>query len=218
MGLIRDRINKHLANKKDLYNGNIGMRLVENKGLLDYRYIANKYLEYINTHGTVVSGRRLNALVFLTEVYYMQKHYKPLIKDDFKLYQVNSMMILFPIYYTYMDSKIDHNSIFIDGHPQGYVENIVYRNQYGNLVDEVNEIVATINSYTDHLYSKDLVTIIQRYDAPIRIKAPKHDRDRDLEETVSKQSIYQCYNNFDFDFLKQLNEESKSLTTTDKIM
>ncbi|MBR2969965.1 MAG: hypothetical protein IKC49_02805 [Clostridia bacterium] len=155
--------------------------------------------------------RKLNRLILLVEVCFMQKYGKVLIKEDY----LNTKMGLITETITSKHLNSTDNSYVITDISSDITQEDAEEVLGISLNIEINDIVNFVLSRTAYIDSVDLAEIskIEKYiTIPTSICSVNLSPTKKKmlnEYVVPKDLIYQAYKNFDFSPLAELNEESK---------
>ena len=204
-----------LIDKKTQLLQQMNISTFDKKGKqLDALFIGNKFVELNNAKkrkdGLSLVIRRMQKLVLLTEIYYMQVHKEALIKEDWEDYkEVNGLAC--PHLYGYNsyntgEIKLTRNIWY----PPFYK---IPQSEYEAKIDislneELNQIVEEIYNMTEFVESIDLINML-RVDFPAGMSVPQYYSGMGGDFPIDKSIIYEKFKNFDFNKLRELNEEEK---------
>ena len=204
-----------LINRKTQLLGQVDKLAFDKKGKqIDVLFVGNKFVELNNVrskhHSLALNIRRLQRLVLLTEIYYMQLHKEGLIKQDWEDYKdVNGLAC--------------HNLYTYNSHNTGEIKltkKIWYHSYYKlpqkeyeakidpSLNAELNEIVEEIYNITEFIDSVDLISML-RVDFPAGMSVPQYYSGMGGDFPIDKSIIYEKFKDFDFNRLRELNEQQK---------
>ena len=204
-----------LINRKTQLLGQVDKLAFDKKGKqIDVLFVGNKFVELNNVrskhHSLALNIRRLQRLVLLTEIYYMQLHKEGLIKQDWEDYKdVNGLAC--------------HNLYTYNSHNTGEIKltkKIWYHSYYKlpqkeyeakidpSLNAELNEIVEEIYNITEFIDSVDLISML-RVDFPAGMSVPQYYAGMGGDFPIDKSIIYDKFKDFDFNRLRELNEQQK---------
>jgi hypothetical protein len=188
---------------------------------LDAFFIGNKFVmlnnERSQSYSLHLNIRRMQKLVLLTEIYYMQIHKEALIEQDWEDYKyINGLSCrhLYP-YNAYNTGEImlTHKIWY----PPYYK---ITQKEYEAKIDkrlneELDLIVKEIYNITEFIDSVDLIKIL-RADFPEGICVPENYAGFGGDFPIDKALIYEKFQNFDFGKLRELNElEREKLQNSD---
>lgn len=166
---------------------------------LDCNYIANKIMIETFNNKTdddlILTNGRLNKLVLLVNIAYMQKKSKFLVKNDYFLWP--SGLVVPKIHFDYMvyssGYKFGKRIAKVEGQSQEEYEKGVDP----NLKSDVNSIVSKIVEITRYVDTVDLRELLA-----VGIN-------EDENTVIYQEEIIKIYKNFDFQKLIDLNNENK---------
>lgn len=170
---------------------------MEHKGI-DCRYIANKIIIETNKikdkNSLTLTSVRLNKLVLLTDIAYMQKHKKLLVENDYAWW---SKGIALPkIYYSYSGTvgySLKKHVVLINGIKHHDYEQKLNK----DLIIDISKVIKNVLEITRYVDTLDLINLLMV------------DIEEELDTIIYKEEIADIYKNFDFNKLKQLNEKEK---------
>ena len=212
----------NLINKKMELMQQMNIQAFDKKGKqLDAFFIGNKFVELNNarskSYSLHLNIRRMQKLVLLTEIYYMQVHKEALIAQDWEDYKyINGLACchLYPyISYNTGEIKLTHKIWY----PPYYK---ISQEEYEAKIDkklneELNLIVEEIYNMTEFVDSVDLIKIL-RVDFPVGVSVPENYAGAGGDFPIDKALIYEKFQNFDFNKLRELNElEREKLQSSD---
>lgn len=181
---------------------------------LDALFIGNKFVELNNArkreNGLTLNMRRLQRLVLLTEIYYMQIHKEALIEQDWENYEEVNGLACQHLYtynaYNTGEIKLTRNVWY----PPYYK---IPQKEYETKIDtrlneELNQIVEEIYNITEFIDSVDLIKML-RVEFPAGMSVPKYYSGIGGDFPIDKSIIYEKFKDFDFNKLAELNEQEK---------
>ena len=208
-------IKMNLIDKKTRMLAQVNNLTFDKKGRqLQVLFIGNKFVELNNArkkpNSLCLNIRRMQKLVLLAEIYYMQIYKEALIEQDWEDYkEVNGLACT--NLYTYNafntgEIKLTRNiwySPFYKIPQEEYVAKIDTQ-----LNEELNQIVEEIYNMTEYVDSVDLINML-RVNFPAGMSVPKYYSGMGGDFPIDKSIIYEKFQNFDFNQLRQLNEQEK---------
>ena len=181
---------------------------------IDALFIGNKFIELNNARKKEYSfhfgQRRLQKLVLLTEIYYMRIHNEALLRQNWEDYkEINGLACShLYIYNAYNWGEITNpRKIW---YPPYYK---ITQKEYETKIDEglnaeLNQIVEELYNITEFVDSVDLIMML-RVELPPEMSVPQNYAGFGDDFPVDKALIYEKFKEFDFDKLKQFNEQEK---------
>ena len=174
---------------------------------IDSLYICSKIIEELNKsnrNNNPLTTRRLRNLILLIEVGYMQNFNKALIKQDYEYYaEINGLMISKTWHYLVLEAK------------EGVIENIPFnKEQYEanfslELTENINQIIKEIVEITEYIDTVDLASLVW-CSVPTKWHAPQNREPFcSGKYPIPKSIIYEIYRDFDFNKLKEKNEQER---------
>jgi len=207
MNLIEKKAQEFKQAKNDQFS--------KNEAQIDCFFVANKFIELNNLRKNKNSfhfgARRLQKLVLLAEIYYMQLHDKALFKQDWENYaEVNGLAIHeMYAYFTNRSGEITQTrKIWYPPYykyPQEVYESKIDR----RLNEELNRIVEDVYNITEFVDSVDLINML-RVDFPECLSVPKHYAGMGGDFPIDKQIMYNQFKDFDFNVIRELNIQEKN--------
>lgn len=205
----------NLINKKTNMLQQMNITSFDKKGKqLDALFIGNKFVELNNArrkpYSLHLNIKRIQKLVLLTEIYYMQVHKEALIKEDWEDYKEVNGLACHHLYgyisYNTGEIKLTRTIWY----PPYYK---IPQREYETKIDirlneELNEIVEEIYNMTEFIESIDLINML-RVDFPVGMSVPQYYAGMGGDFPIDKSIIYEKFKDFDFKELKELNEEER---------
>ena len=187
MNLLEKRVQEFKKVNKEQFN--------KIKGPINCLFVANKFIELNNLRKNEYSFhfdmRRLQKLVLLAEIYYMQLHDCALFQEDWENYAEVNGLAMHEVY-VYNCNKsgeitYTHKTFYPPyyKYPQEVYESKIDR----QLNEELNRIVEDIYNMTEFVESIDLINIL-RVDFPELLSVPKHYAGMGGDFPIDKQIIY----------------------------
>lgn len=186
----------------------------KNEAQIDCLFVANKFIDLNNLRKNKDSFhfgiRRLQKLVLLAEIYYMQIHNKSLLKQDWENYAEVNGLAIHEMYAYFSNRSGEITQTRKIWYPPYYK---LPQNEYERKIDkalneELNRIVEEIYNITEFVESVDLIKML-RVDFPECLSVPKYYAGMGGDFPIDKQIIYNQFKDFDFNQLKELNEKEK---------
>lgn len=169
---------------------------------LDCNFIANKIISETyrtkDNNTLTLTCKRLNKLVLLVNIAYMQKYSKLLVKNDYRLWI--SGLVVPKIYYCYSRNGVKYDSTLETDLVEGMKQEEVEKTINHELNSEINNLVKQILGMTRYIDTIDLVEILL---------VKRLNQDYQIDSDIPKKIISKFYKDFNFDKLKELNERSK---------
>ena len=170
---------------------------MEHKGI-DCNYIANKIIIELkqtkDENSLMLTCGRLTRLILLTDIAYMQKHNKFLVRNAYAWWSRG--IVLPKIFYTYngtAGNALAKDVELIDG-----VKQQDYENSIGaSLLKEINAFVKKVLDMTKYVDTLDLIDFLEV------------ELDEEPDTIIMKDRLALLYKNLDFNKLKELNEKEK---------
>lgn len=205
----------NLINKKTRLMEQMNNLTFDKKGKqIDALFVGNKFVELNNArrkpYSLTLNIRRMQKLVLLAEIYYMQMHKEALLKDDWEDYKEINGLACHHLYgynaYNTGEIKLTRKIWY----PPYYK---IPQSEYESKIDmqlneELNEIVEEIYNMTEFVDSVDLINML-RVDFPAGMSVPKFYAGMGGDFPIDKGLIYEKFQNFDFYKLHEFNEEEK---------
>ena len=186
----------------------------KSKGQISCLFVANKFIELNNLRKNKNSfhfgTRRLQKLVLLAEIYYMQIHNKALFEQDWENYAEVNGLAIHEIYAYFANRSGEITTTKNIWYPPyyKYPQNVYESKIDKQLNEELNRIVEEIYNNTEFVDSVDLINIL-RVNFPEALSVPKHYAGMGGDFPIDKQIIYNQFKDFDFNELKELNESER---------
>lgn len=187
----------------------------KNKSQISGFFVANKFIELNNLRKNKNSFhfgmRRLQKLVLLTEIYYMQLHNKALFEQDWENYAEVNGLAMHEIYAYFTNSSGEITDMRNIWYPPYYK---LPQNEYERRIDkqlneELNRIVEDVYNMTEFIESIDLINML-RVDFPECLSVPKYYAGMGGDFPISKRIVYVQYKDFDFNALREFNSQERS--------
>lgn len=204
-----------LINEKTQLMKQMNMPTFDKKGKqIHALFVGNKFVELNNarkkSNSLCLNIRRMQKLVLLAEIYYMQIHKEALIEQDWEDYkEVNGLACV--NLYTYNAYNTGEIRLTRDvWYPPFYkLPQKEYETKIGtHLNEELNQIVEEIYNITEFIDSVDLINML-RVEFPAGMSVPKYYSGMGGDFPIDKSIIYEKFKNFDFNKLRELNEQEK---------
>ena len=187
----------------------------KNKGQISCLFVANKFIELNNLRKNKESFhfgiRRLQKLVLLAEIYYMQIHDKSLFEEDWENYAEVNGLAIHEMYVYFANRSGEITNTHKIWYPPYYKlpQNEYERKIDKQLNDELNTIVEEIYNMTEFIESVDLINML-RVDFPEFLSVPKYYAGMGGDFPIDKKIVYTQYKDFDFNALREFNNQEKS--------
>ena len=183
----------------------------KNETQIDCFFVANKFIELNNLRKNKnsfhFSIRRLQRLVLLVEICYMQLHDKALFKQDWENYAEVNGLAIHEMYAYFANRSGEITQTRKIWYPPYYKlpQSEYERKMDRQLNEELNRIVENVYNITEFVDSVDLINML-RVDFPECLSVPKHYAGMGGDFPIDKQIIYAQYKDFNFNALKELND------------
>ena len=206
MNLLEKKAQELKKSNKEHFN--------KNKDKISCLFVANKFIELNNLRKNKNSFhfgiRRLQKLVLLAEICYMQIHNKPLFEEDWENYAEVNGLAVHEMYAYFANRSGEITNTRKIWYPPYYK---LPQKEYEKKIDkklneELNRIVEEIYNITEFVDSVDLINML-RVDFPEFLSVPKYYDGMGGDFPIDKQIIYNQFKDFDFNALKELNEKER---------